>query len=110
MSNSEDKGKTGVNSRRACVNPGSKLFIYFKNTCHEQSVYFAEANEREALERAATKVTTLTAWFKLNAKNPDARQYLYHDIPQHFVFERDGTWKHRLQGETSSVEVLRQSQ
>ncbi|CAF2220700.1 unnamed protein product, partial [Rotaria magnacalcarata] len=36
MSNSEDKGKTGVNSRRACDNPGSKLFIYFKNTCHEQ--------------------------------------------------------------------------
>jgi hypothetical protein len=52
------------------------------------------------LERAATKDTTLTAWFKLNAKNPDARQYLYHDIPQHFVFERNGTWKHRLQGES----------
>ncbi|CAF1342415.1 unnamed protein product [Rotaria sordida] len=62
-------------------------------------MYFTEGNERQALERAAMKDTTLTAWFKLNSKNPDARQYLYHDIPQHFVFERNGTWKHRLQCE-----------
>ncbi|CAF4779599.1 unnamed protein product, partial [Rotaria sp. Silwood2] len=73
-----------------------RLAVHLSN---QQPVYFAEENEREALERAATKDTTLTAWFKLNAKNPDARQYLYHDIPQHFVFERNGTWKHRLQGE-----------
>ncbi|CAF4681362.1 unnamed protein product [Rotaria sp. Silwood2] len=50
-------------------------------------VYFAEGNERQALERAATKDMKLTAWFKLNSKNPDARQYLYHDIPHHFVFD-----------------------
>ncbi|CAF4101599.1 unnamed protein product [Rotaria sordida] len=60
-------------------------------------VYFTEGNERQALERAAMKDTTLTAWFKLNSKNPDARQYLYHDIPQHSVFEHNGTWKQRLQ-------------
>ena len=51
------------------------------------------------MERAASKDTTLTAWFKLNSKDPDARQYLYHDIPHHFVFERNGIWKRRLQGE-----------
>ena len=51
------------------------------------------------MERAATKDTSLTAGFKLNSKTPDARQYLYHDISQHFVFERNGTWKRRLQGE-----------
>ncbi|CAF4263393.1 unnamed protein product [Rotaria sordida] len=73
-----------------------RLAVHLPN---QQPVYFAEGNEREALERAATKDTTLTAWFKLNAKNPDARQYLYDDIPQHFVFERNGTWKHRLLGE-----------
>ncbi|CAF5054116.1 unnamed protein product [Rotaria sp. Silwood1] len=73
-----------------------RLAVHLPN---QQPVYFAEGNEREAVERAATKDTTLTAWFKLNAKNPDARQYLYHDIPQHFVIERNGTWKHRLQGE-----------
>ncbi|CAF1361102.1 unnamed protein product [Rotaria sordida] len=58
---------------------------------YQQPVYFAEGNERQALERAASKDTTLTAWFQLNSKNPDARQYLYHDIPHHFVFERNGT-------------------
>ncbi|CAF0897947.1 unnamed protein product [Rotaria sordida] len=73
-----------------------RLAVHLPN---QQPVYFAEGNERQALKRAAMKDTTLTAWFKLNSKNPDARQYLYHDIPQHFVFERIGTWKHRLQGE-----------
>ncbi|CAF3519622.1 unnamed protein product, partial [Rotaria sp. Silwood1] len=73
-----------------------RLAIHLPN---QQPVYFAEGNERQALERAAMKDTTLTAWFKLNSKNPDARQYLYHDISQHFVFERNGTWKYRLQGE-----------
>ncbi|CAF3519677.1 unnamed protein product [Rotaria sp. Silwood1] len=73
-----------------------RLAVHLPN---QQPVYFAEGNERQAVERAATKDTTLTAWFKLNSKNPDARQYLYHDIPQHFVFERNGTWKRRLQGE-----------
>jgi len=64
-----------------------------------QPVYFTEGNEQQALERAAVKDTTLTAWFQLNSRNPDARQYVYHDIPQHLVFERNGTWKRRLQSE-----------
>ncbi|CAF0898016.1 unnamed protein product [Rotaria sordida] len=66
-----------------------RLAVHLPN---QQPVYFAEGNERQALERAAMKDTTLTAWFKLNSKDPDARQYLYHDIPQYFVFERNGTW------------------
>ncbi|CAF4771097.1 unnamed protein product, partial [Rotaria sp. Silwood2] len=75
-----------------------RLAVHLPN---QRPVYFAEGKERQALERAVTKDTTLTAWFKLNSKTPDARQYLYHDIPQHFVFERSGTWKPRLQGEMS---------
>ncbi|CAF1342562.1 unnamed protein product [Didymodactylos carnosus] len=51
------------------------------------------------VDSQATKDTTLTAWSKLHSKNQDARQYLYHDVPQHFVFERNGTWRRRLQGE-----------
>lgn len=69
-----------------------------------QPIYFAEGNEQDALDKAGTKDTTLTAWFKLNDENPDARQYLYHDIPNHFVFHRDGKWKRRQQGEKSLVE------
>ncbi|CAF3050326.1 unnamed protein product [Rotaria sp. Silwood2] len=84
-----------------------RLAVHLPN---QRPVYFAEGKERQALERAVTKDTTLTAWFKLNSKTPDARQYLYHDIPQHFVFERSGTWKHRLQGEMSSVECIPSAQ
>ncbi|CAF1613761.1 unnamed protein product [Adineta ricciae] len=73
-----------------------RLAVHLPN---QQPVYFAEGNEQRALEIATTKDTTLTAWFKLNSKNQDARQYLYHDIPQYFVFERNGMWKRRLQGD-----------
>ncbi|CAF4809532.1 unnamed protein product, partial [Rotaria sp. Silwood1] len=73
-----------------------RLAIHLPN---QQPVYFAEGNERQALEKAASRDTTLIAWFKLNSKDQDARQYLYHDIPHHFVLERNGTWKRRLQGE-----------
>ncbi|CAF1168005.1 unnamed protein product [Rotaria sordida] len=73
-----------------------RLAVHLPN---QQPVYFAEGNERQALEKATMKDTTLTACFKLNSKNPDAQKYFYHDIPEHFVFERNGTWKHRVQGE-----------
>ncbi len=73
-----------------------RLAIHLPNM---QPIYFAEGNELEALDRAAEKDTTLTAWFKLNQDNPDARVHLYHDIPNHFVFDRDNKWKRRHQGE-----------
>ncbi|CAF4691815.1 unnamed protein product [Rotaria sp. Silwood1] len=73
-----------------------RLAVHLPN---QQPIYFAEEKKRQALGRAASKDTTLTAWFKLNSKDPDARQYLYHDVPHHFVFERNGIWKRRLQGE-----------
>lgn len=65
---------------------------------HQQPVYFAEGNEEKALEAASKHDTTLTAWFKLNMNDPDARKYHYHDMPEYYVFERTGSWKKRLQG------------
>ncbi|CAF4560566.1 unnamed protein product [Rotaria sp. Silwood2] len=73
-----------------------RLAIHLSNM---QPIYFAEGNELDALNRAATKDTTLTAWFKLNRDNSDARVHLYDDIPNHFVFDRDNKWKRRQQGE-----------
>ena len=73
-----------------------RLAVHLPNM---QPVYFAEGNEQNALEKAGGRDTTLTAWFKLNIENPDARQYLYHDIPHHFVFNREGKWKRRQQGD-----------
>ena len=63
-----------------------RLAVHLPNM---QPVYFSEGNELDALDRAATKDTTLTTWFKLNRDCSDARVYLYHDIPNHFVFDRD---------------------
>ena len=44
-----------------------RLAVYLSN---QQSVYFAEGNERHAFEKAASIDTTLTACFKLNSKDP----------------------------------------
>jgi len=33
------------------------------------------------------KDTTLTAWFKLNARDPRARDLLYHKIPEHYRWD-----------------------
>ncbi|CAF2830537.1 unnamed protein product [Rotaria sp. Silwood2] len=65
-----------------------RLAVHLSN---QKPVYFAEGKERQVLEKAASRDTTLIAWFKLNSKDQDARQYLYHDIPHHYVFEHNGT-------------------
>ena len=52
----------------------------------QQRVYFRQGEEAAALERARTRKTHLTAWFQLNEDDPDARQYLYTEVPQHYVF------------------------
>uniref|UniRef100_A0A8C5QEM6 ATP-dependent DNA helicase n=1 Tax=Leptobrachium leishanense TaxID=445787 RepID=A0A8C5QEM6_9ANUR len=63
----------------------------------EQSVYFNEDNIRNAIERTQSRDTTLTAWFTLNRVDVAAREFLYTDIPQHFVFQRKNTtWERRL--------------
>ncbi|XP_057310670.1 uncharacterized protein LOC130648632 [Hydractinia symbiolongicarpus] len=52
-------------------------------------VYFQPDQVEEAVNRAANQATKLTAWFVLNGENHNARQYLYPDIPLHFVFNND---------------------
>jgi len=65
-------------------------------------VFDEDADPQEILERAATKDTTLTAFFKANAGNlPGARTHLYQEFPQHFVWETNKTkqvWKLRQKG------------
>uniref|UniRef100_A0A8C5M2A9 ATP-dependent DNA helicase n=1 Tax=Leptobrachium leishanense TaxID=445787 RepID=A0A8C5M2A9_9ANUR len=63
----------------------------------EQSVYFTEDNIRNAIERTESRDTTLTAWFTLNRVDVAAREFLYTDIPQHYVFhQKKTTWERRL--------------
>ncbi|WKX98137.1 hypothetical protein Q1695_013657 [Nippostrongylus brasiliensis] len=75
-----------------------------------QTVAFLPGAERAALERAASRNTTLTAWFQLNAEydrlqlegalpSPDARTLLYNEVPTHFTFNSaSGKWKKRQRG------------
>ena len=65
----------------------------------QQMIYFREGEERNALERAKEADTQLTAWFKLNQKNEEARKHLYTEIPYHYTFNKSSTtWENRKQG------------
>ena len=49
-----------------------------------QMITFSEENPEEALSNP--KDTTLLAWFKLNQIDADARDFKYHEIPEHYVW------------------------
>ena len=56
-------------------------------------------NIRKILEKAATKDSKLTAWFKLNASDPNAREYFYYEIPEHYTWVKSSCkWKLREGG------------
>jgi len=58
----------------------------------------------ERVEQAANKDTMLMAWFKLNQNDEAARDYLYFNIPQHYVFEKSKCfWKSRLRGGDATI-------
>ena len=59
-------------------------------------ITFCEENPEEAV--ANVKDTTLLAWFKLNRNDVDARKFRYHEIPEHYVWKPNYTWKPRQQG------------
>jgi hypothetical protein len=60
-----------------------RLAVHNEN---EQNVYFKEGHEEEISTKNVD--TTLTAWFKLNQEDFNAIQYLYTDIPYHYVFDK----------------------
>ena len=70
-----------------------RLMYHLPNS---QSVIFEE-NETVAdiIARGAPR-TQFLAWFELNEHDPFARQFLYHDIPQHYTFEpKEKIWLRR---------------
>jgi hypothetical protein len=66
----------------------------------QQLVYFnPEDNPDDILERGATKDTPLTAWFKINESNPEARNTTYQNFPQSWVYiKKTKKWKPREKG------------
>ncbi len=72
-----------------------RLAVHLPN---EQNVIISEANLEQATAMQEFKPTTLMAWFELNQSNVEARQYLYCDIPYHYVL-KDYKYKIRERGE-----------
>ncbi|XP_053164882.1 uncharacterized protein LOC128350484 [Hemicordylus capensis] len=65
----------------------------------EQAVIFNPEDIGAATDRAASRETQLTAWFKLNQQDEKARHILYTDIPVYYVFDKsNSTWKIRQRG------------
>ncbi|XP_076037314.1 uncharacterized protein LOC143022820 [Oratosquilla oratoria] len=52
----------------------------------QQQAYYKPGEQRQAAARAEGQDTQLTAWFKLNQSDVDARAHLYTDIPEYYVF------------------------
>lgn len=50
-------------------------------------------------QAARNRFTTLTAWFERNKIDQDARQFLYHQFPEHYVWnKKDKQWTPRQRG------------
>ena len=67
----------------------------------QQLVYYnPDDNPGDVVERGATKETHLTAWFKINQSNPEARNTTYQNFPKTWVFDsKTKLWKPRQRGQ-----------
>ena len=59
-----------------------------------QNVYIEDDADIAAIVQQKHTRTTLTAFFELNANDPDARNTLYQDIPKKYIF-KNKHWKKR---------------
>ena len=65
----------------------------------EPVVFEEDQDAAEVLENARNKKTTLTGYFRANQLYPEARQYLYQEFPQHYVWNKKSTkWTPRQRG------------
>ncbi|CAG8720699.1 120_t:CDS:1, partial [Acaulospora morrowiae] len=64
---------------------------------NKQNIFFSVGNEAKALHVAQTQHTMLTAWFKLNENDINARTIIYHNIPLFYMFQKSTKiWKKRV--------------
>lgn len=55
---------------------------------NEHNVIIDESINNDAIRSAVERVTMLLDYFELNARDEEAKQYLYSDIPSHYVFKK----------------------
>ena len=76
--------------------PVMQLPVHLEN---EQRVFYKN-NVRSAINAIASiqAVTPFTAYLNLNCVDEEATNYLYEEIPQHYVYNSEGrTWSKRVQ-------------
>ena len=62
------------------------------------TVYFAEGEEKNAVEQGGSLRTKLTAWFLSNIKFPNSNHIRYIDYPRYFTWvKKDRVWRPRRQ-------------
>ena len=60
-----------------------------------QMVLFEENQEEQAIEYANLRNTKLTSWFNKNQNDTEARQYLYCEFGQNYVW-KNNNWHKRV--------------
>ncbi|XP_075207808.1 LOW QUALITY PROTEIN: uncharacterized protein LOC142312705 [Anomaloglossus baeobatrachus] len=56
---------------------------------HQQQFYFFEDAQLKDVSKTLTTTSILLEWFLLNQRDENARQYLYREIPEHYVWEKN---------------------
>jgi hypothetical protein len=70
---------------------------------NENTIVFLDDDKIDDIKNKS-KNTKLTAWFLLNQNDPEAHQYLYHDIPKYYVWKNDKRmWQKRKHNKTSDM-------
>ena len=66
-----------------CFSTVQRLAVHLSQ---QQHVTFRDDDDlQNIVERANTRLTTLTAWFQENTENIAAREYKYIDFPTHYT-------------------------
>ncbi|XP_077137872.1 LOW QUALITY PROTEIN: uncharacterized protein LOC143804010 [Ranitomeya variabilis] len=70
---------------------------------HKQTICFTPGKEAEAVQQKNNK-SKLLAWFKLNREDPNAQQYLYIEIPEHYTWDdKNCIWKPGSKGHKTTI-------
>ena len=70
--------------------------IRLETHLENQNTQVYKDNEKLGDVQKRNKLSKLTAWFELNKTDPEARVYLYHEIPKHYVWKSiQNKWQKR---------------
>jgi hypothetical protein len=68
----------------------------------QQVLFDPTSDVRDIFDAAENSTSTLLEWFELNKRDATARQYLYKDIPEYYVW-KNGAWVRRSRAANLAV-------